>query len=58
MSQTILEEKNMLAFLRNLKVSWRDIGGYWCSVSHQQQIGVSPTMNQRRQSNGRHVDIT
>jgi hypothetical protein len=57
MSQNIMEE-NMLAFLRNLKVSWRDIGGYWSRVSCHQQIGVSPTMSQRRQLNGKHVDLT
>lgn len=32
----------MLTFIRNLKVSWRGIGGSWPRVLHPQHGGVNP----------------
>lgn len=58
MFQTMLEEKNMLSFLRNLKVSQGDIGGTWSSMLHHQPLGVNHTMSQRKHSNGMQVDLT
>lgn len=57
-SKLYWKRKNTLSFIWNLKVSWRGSGGSWPRVLHPQHGGVNRTVSQRKQSNGRHVDLT